>query len=127
MRTSILSSRTRRDPKIGSKVKRKSLQMYDLFSLPKGTGSIYMHTGCRTRPPSGGNTEVSLVVDGKSIINRSFDHFKTLFTQGSREVIGFQSIKVAGDISRGEDGAIVSYDDTKLVIYEGRAEVVLPD
>ena len=122
MRTSILKG-AGRAPNIGTKVLRSALEMYDLFRVTKG-GPVYMHTGWRTKPPSGGNAHVSLSVNG---------HFKSidmpvndvLFTDDAgKHVIGFQSVYVKGSLSEG-DGAVVGFFD-KNVIYEGTAEITLP-
>lgn len=119
MRTSLLKG-AYKAPAIGSKVRRSALGMYDLFRSANG-GSIYMHTGWRTRPPSGGDVSVSVSGHTTTIpIN------KTLFKDDAgKEVIGFQSIKVVGGLDEG-DGAIVSFNDN-MVTYLGIAEVTLPN
>lgn len=119
MRTSLLKG-AYKAPKIGSSVRRSTLGMYDLFR-PTSGGSIYMHTGWRTRPPSGGDVSVSVAGNTTKIpIN------KVLFKDDAgKEVIGFQSIKVVGGLDEG-DGAVISFKDN-FVTYLGVAEVTLPN
>lgn len=125
MRSSLLSA-CGVAPKIGKQVKRSSLEMYDLFRLVDGKGSIFMHTGQRTRPPSGGKTNVVVSINGEAVIDEDADHYETLFVnKAGKDVIGFQSVKVRGKIKANEDGTYVTYSD-KQVVYEGTAAIALP-
>ena len=128
MRTSALApAKTARASRVGQRVKRSSLQMYDLYSLV-GKKGVYMHTGARTRPPSGGRDKLKIVSEdsGKTLANVVVDHFVTLSRQGGKDIIGWQSVKVMGTIKTGEDGTNVTYKD-KMVTFKGKADVTLPD
>ena len=118
MRNSLLNN----GPAVGSKVLRSSLGMYDVYSVTKG-GDKYMHTGWRTRPPSGGNTDVCLYVNGRAVHRTNEAHNSTLFTtREGKEVLGFQAVRLTGSPAAGEDGAVVSFKD-KHVYYLGQAAV----
>ena len=124
MRNSILSGQGT-SPRIGARVRRSSLNMYDLFQRKAG-GNLYMHTGQRTRPPSGSTVTVT-ANDGNKTTSMTVDSFPSLGTnKAGKDVIGYQSVKVAGTISENEDGAVVTYSND-YVLFQGTATVVLPD
>ncbi len=118
MKTSLLNDTSH----MGSRVKRSKLGMYDVFSISQ-SGDKFMHTGQRTRPPSGGKVNIKLDVDGTTRYNTDYSEFPTLFRNpAGKDVIGFQSVRLTGQCGRGEDGAIIGYADT-LVYHLGKATV----
>src|SRR5690606_16310823 len=102
--------------------RRRDLKMGDLFRNVNG-GKIYMHTGVRTAPPSGTNT-VRVTVGGNEVY-RSTDRNLGYAPNGD-VIVGFQSIVVRGKVSPGQDGAVVTFDGDKEVVYLGRAAITLP-
>jgi hypothetical protein len=129
MPNSLDAVRGNANVRIGATVLRSTLLVGDLYQTKRG-GRTYMHTGNRTRPPSGSKTAVQVVVNGRTVASHDSDNFKTIKHVGGKEVIAFQSIvvKASADgrgIKTGEDGAVVTFED-KNVIYAGRAEIVLP-
>lgn len=126
MRSSILRASSP-SSRIGQTVRRGSLEMYDLFSRVNGNGSVYMHTGQRTRPPSGGHSDVRVSVNGNTVLDKRVDHFTTLSRNAAgKDVIGYQSVKVKGKVKPGEDGTVVTYQND-MVTYQGKAEISLPE
>lgn len=98
-------------------VRRDSLEIGDLFQVNDKT---YMHTGKRTMPPSG--RRVTVQVGNQTVVH---EVFPSLGTQGGKDVIGFQSIVVAGPVAPGEDGSAVSFNAGALVKHVGRADIVM--
>lgn len=101
--------------------RRGDLVVGDLFRNPDG-GKVYMHTGARTRPPSGSGDVVTVngvtVHDGRSkSLGRNL---------AGRDIIAYQAIVVRGHVTPGEDGAVVTFDGAKEVVYLGRAAISLP-
>lgn len=108
------------DKRIGTKVKRSSLQMYDVFSV---NGTMYMHTGVRTTPPSSNGT---VIYDPETGRQRKVGGRPVLgYTPNGDEIIGYQSVKL-NNVTPGEDGATVSFNPEANVTYLGRAEIHLP-
>src|SRR5690606_1132258 len=104
------------DNRIGTKVKRSSLQMYDVFSV---NGTKYMHTGVRTTPPSSNGT---VIYDPETGRQRKVGGRPVLgYTPNGDEIIGYQSVKL-NNVTPGEDGATVSFNPDANVTYLGRAE-----
>lgn len=100
-------------------VRRSTLNIGDCYKNKAG-GRTYMHTGARTRPPSGSHTEIA--VNGKVVHNA--DNFATLLRQNGKDVIAFQAIVVEGAVKAGEDGTVVSFQD-KDVLFVGAADITL--
>lgn len=101
-------------------VRRDTLVIGDLFQRKNGRGRVYMHTGCRTAPPSG--RTLTCEFNGSK---QNIELFKKCGVQGGKDIIGFQAIVVEGDVDEGEDGAAVTYDGAALVTWVGRAEITL--
>ena len=121
MRTSVNIVRDSHAADTHPKVARSSLRIGDLFMATKDRDArVFMHTGCRTAPPS--NRSVHYVIGNTE---GSVNLYEPQGTQGDKDIVGWQSMVVTGAVASGEDGAMFTTNGTRMVYLIGTAEIVL--
>jgi hypothetical protein len=100
------------------RVKRRDLQVGDLFKV---NGKTYMHTGCRSCPPT--ERSVRFTVGSKSMTHEIYKAQGRL--PNGKDIIGWQSMVVDGAPERGGDGTAFTTNGDREVLYVGRAHLEL--
>ena len=99
--------------------RRSMLVMGDVYRVER-RGRTFMHTGCRTAPPSACEV-IAITPLGPKTVPLYKVHGRHA---NGENIIGWQSIIVDGAIKPGSDGAVVSFED-KRVFLVGKGTISL--